>query len=137
MRLRAEDVLSSLQLGGYVSGEAIAARLGVSRSYVAKCVRELCDRGYVINGVPRRGLILESIPPDGGVGPTSPRSSSTPEEQPADKAADRASSLPGPPPFAGFDLELYTIAEVLHLIERLDGEERRRRVAAYVCARFL
>ncbi len=135
MAVSDDDVLELLRCAEYVSSEAIAAKLGVSRNAVHKHVDNLRAQGHVIKGVPHKGMVLERSP-DGDVGPTSP-APETPRERPAEKATGRASSLPCPPPFAGVDLELYTISKVLELMERLDGEERRRRVAAYVCARFL
>lgn len=121
MAVTDDDVLDQLRRGEYVSCEAIGVALGVSRRAVHKHVYNLRAQGYAIRGVPRKGVILEASP-EGDVSPASPRSSSTPEEQPANKAADRASSLPDPPPFAGIefadiDVELYTIGEVIRLAE--------------------
>lgn len=44
----------------YISGEALAGRLGVSRTAVWKAIRQLNERGYRIESVPRRGYRLSS-----------------------------------------------------------------------------
>ncbi len=57
-----EKLLGLLRAGGFVSGEAIAAALGVSRAAVGKRVAELRRRGFVIAAAPRRGYRLEAVP---------------------------------------------------------------------------
>lgn len=47
---------------GFVSGEAISARLGISRNAVHKHVKSLRKRGYQIVGISRRGYKLEAEP---------------------------------------------------------------------------
>jgi BirA family transcriptional regulator, biotin operon repressor / biotin---[acetyl-CoA-carboxylase] ligase len=47
---------------GFVSGEAMSARLGISRNAVHKHVKSLRSRGYRILGVSRRGYRLEEEP---------------------------------------------------------------------------
>lgn len=57
-----ERLLALLQSSGFVSGEKIAAALGVSRAAVAKRVAELRRRGFVIAAAPRRGYRLDGVP---------------------------------------------------------------------------
>ncbi len=45
-----------------LSGEAIARRLGVSRTAVWKNIRSLQQMGYAISGSPRRGYVLLQVP---------------------------------------------------------------------------
>lgn len=45
-----------------MSGEALAARLGVSRAAVSKHVQALREMGYSIEASPRRGYSLRSVP---------------------------------------------------------------------------
>ena len=47
---------------GFVSGELISARLGISRNAVHKHVNSLRKRGYQILGISRRGYKLEAEP---------------------------------------------------------------------------
>jgi len=47
---------------GFVSGEVISARLGISRNAVHKHVKSLRKRGYQILGISRRGYKLEAEP---------------------------------------------------------------------------
>jgi len=47
---------------GFVSGEAMSAKLGISRNAVHKHVKSLRGRGYRILGVSRRGYKLEEEP---------------------------------------------------------------------------
>jgi BirA family biotin operon repressor/biotin-[acetyl-CoA-carboxylase] ligase len=54
------DILRSSD--GFVSGEAISDRLGISRNAVHKHVKSLRNRGYRILGVSRRGYRLEEEP---------------------------------------------------------------------------
>jgi BirA family biotin operon repressor/biotin-[acetyl-CoA-carboxylase] ligase len=53
------DPLSFLRPGIWISGEEIAARMGVSRAAVCKKVRTLRARGYRIDSSPRRGYRLQ------------------------------------------------------------------------------
>jgi BirA family biotin operon repressor/biotin-[acetyl-CoA-carboxylase] ligase len=57
-----ERLLALLRAGGFVSGEHIAAALGVSRAAVGKRVAELRRRGFAIAAVPRRGYRLDGVP---------------------------------------------------------------------------
>jgi BirA family biotin operon repressor/biotin-[acetyl-CoA-carboxylase] ligase len=54
----AQDALSFLRPGLWISGEEIAVRLGVSRAAVCKQVRALRASGYRIDSSPRRGYRL-------------------------------------------------------------------------------
>ena len=57
------EVLSLLrEAAGFVSGEFLAAQLGLSRAGVWKRLRRLKDLGYVIVGEPRRGYRLVTAP---------------------------------------------------------------------------
>jgi biotin operon repressor BirA-like protein len=60
--LTADDVLAELVPGQYVSGEAIARRLGCTRTNVNKHVQRLRRRGYLIVACGRRGTMLAGIP---------------------------------------------------------------------------
>jgi BirA family transcriptional regulator, biotin operon repressor / biotin---[acetyl-CoA-carboxylase] ligase len=57
-----ERLLSLLLTGEFVSGEQIAAALGVSRAAVGKRVAELRRRGFDIAAAPRRGYRLDGTP---------------------------------------------------------------------------
>ena len=57
-----EKVLSLLRQGGYVSGEAMSQRLGISRAGVWKAIEGLRQEGYVIASAPNRGYRLEEAP---------------------------------------------------------------------------
>lgn len=59
-----EDILRLLseQAGGYVSGEALARRLRVSRAAVHKHIASLRAEGYQIESVPRLGHRLLAVP---------------------------------------------------------------------------
>jgi BirA family transcriptional regulator, biotin operon repressor / biotin---[acetyl-CoA-carboxylase] ligase len=57
-----EQLLSYLRAGEFVSGEAIAEALGISRAAVAKRVSELRRRGFAITAAPRRGYRLDVEP---------------------------------------------------------------------------
>ncbi len=46
----------------YISGQAIAEQLGISRQAVWKFINALRDEGYEISSVPRKGYRLESSP---------------------------------------------------------------------------
>lgn len=58
------EVLQMLRLerGAFVSGEEIAATLGVSRTAVWKYIRQLAARGYVIARRSRQGYCLLQVP---------------------------------------------------------------------------
>ena len=57
------DVLELLrEAGGYISGEKMAERLGVTRAAVWKKIAALRDAGYDISSAPRSGYILRSAP---------------------------------------------------------------------------
>ena len=56
------ELLSQLQGGDYVSGQALAERFGVSRAAVAKAIAALRRAGYQIDAAPNRGYRLESRP---------------------------------------------------------------------------
>ncbi|HZE21944.1 MAG TPA: biotin--[acetyl-CoA-carboxylase] ligase [Desulfobaccales bacterium] len=56
-------VLQALRdAAGAISGEKLAARLGLSRAAVWKRIQRLKALGYVIEGSPRRGYLLRSVP---------------------------------------------------------------------------
>ena len=59
-----EKVLSLLleQGGGYMSGEEMSRRLGISRAGVWKAVQALREEGYEIGSAPNRGYCLLSAP---------------------------------------------------------------------------
>lgn len=57
-----ERLLALLSASEFVSGEAIAEALGVSRAAVGKRVAELRKRGFVIAAQPRRGYRLDGVP---------------------------------------------------------------------------
>ena len=57
-----DKVLEALQGGDYVSGQAIAERLGVSRAAVNKAIDQLRADGYDIEAAPNRGYRLLSRP---------------------------------------------------------------------------
>lgn len=57
------DVLELLrEAGGYISGEKMAAQLGVTRAAVWKKIAALRDAGYEIASAPRSGYALRSAP---------------------------------------------------------------------------
>ena len=57
------DVLELLRsAGGYISGEKMAERLGITRTAVWKKIMTLRDAGYDISSAPRSGYILRSAP---------------------------------------------------------------------------
>ena len=57
------DVLELLRAaGGYISGEKMAERLGVTRAAVWKKIAALRDAGYDISSAPRSGYVLRSAP---------------------------------------------------------------------------
>lgn len=57
-----QAILSRLKQGGTVSGETLAAELGVSRTAVWKCVKKLRLEGYRISSSPRSGYSLTGVP---------------------------------------------------------------------------
>lgn len=57
-----ERLLALLRADEYVSGEAIAEALGITRAAVAKRVGELRKRGFAIAAAPRRGYRLDGVP---------------------------------------------------------------------------
>ncbi len=57
-----ERLLSLLRAGEFVSGEAIAEALGISRAAVGKRVDGLKRRGFVVTAAPRRGYRLDGEP---------------------------------------------------------------------------
>lgn len=59
-----DRILAQLQKAGgrFLSGEEMAARLGISRNAVWKAVTALRERGYTIEAVPRRGYRLAAAP---------------------------------------------------------------------------
>lgn len=60
MQLRT-SILSSLNrsCGTPVSGVALATQFSVSRMAICKAVQTLCERGYPITSIPRKGYVLE------------------------------------------------------------------------------
>jgi BirA family transcriptional regulator, biotin operon repressor / biotin---[acetyl-CoA-carboxylase] ligase len=59
----AEPVLQALKVAADpVSGEVLAARLGLSRAGVWKRIQRLKSLGYIIDGSPRRGYLLREVP---------------------------------------------------------------------------
>jgi len=57
-----ERLLALLRADEFVSGEAIAEALGITRAAVAKRVGELRKRGFAIAAAPRRGYRLDAVP---------------------------------------------------------------------------
>lgn len=57
-----QKILDMLRDGDYVSGEWLAAQLGVSRNSVWKAVKRLRAQGYVIESKTNRGYILLDSP---------------------------------------------------------------------------
>ena len=55
-----EEVLACLEQekGAFISGEALAQRLGVSRNAVWKAIKALEAQGYAIEGVTKKGYRL-------------------------------------------------------------------------------
>lgn len=47
---------------GYLSGQELCTRLGVSRTAVWKCIKQLEGEGYLIDAVPNRGYCLKDTP---------------------------------------------------------------------------
>ena len=60
--MAAYDILSCFCAGEWVSGEEIAAKLGISRAAVWKQIRNLRKRGYRIEASTRKGYRLASKP---------------------------------------------------------------------------
>lgn len=57
-----KEIFLKLKSGGLVSGEVIAASLGVSRADVNKHIKKLREMGCVISAARKSGYILESVP---------------------------------------------------------------------------
>ncbi len=58
-----QEILSVLKgAGGYVSGQQLGKRLGVSRAAVWKLIEELRRRGYRIEARAKKGYLLRSFP---------------------------------------------------------------------------
>jgi BirA family transcriptional regulator, biotin operon repressor / biotin---[acetyl-CoA-carboxylase] ligase len=57
-----ERLIALLRADEFVSGEAIAEALGISRAAVAKRVDRLRERGFAIAAAPRRGYRLDGTP---------------------------------------------------------------------------
>ena len=56
------EMLKQEKENGYVSGQELCERLGVSRTAVWKVIRQLKEAGYVIDSVPNRGYRLCESP---------------------------------------------------------------------------
>ena len=57
------NILTMLRAAnGFVSGEKIADKLGISRTAVWKHINELRKKGYIIDSVPKNGYILKNSP---------------------------------------------------------------------------
>ena len=57
------DVLELLrEAGGYISGEKMAVRLGITRAAVWKKIAALREAGYDISSAPRSGYVLRAVP---------------------------------------------------------------------------
>ncbi len=58
--MRIKSAVLNLLLGspGYISGQELAQRLGVSRQSISKCVKELRQEGYKIEGVHKMGYLF-------------------------------------------------------------------------------
>ena len=58
-----EEILRALrETDGYVSGQELCEKLGVSRTAVWKNIKSLQDEGYEIEAVPKRGYRLAGMP---------------------------------------------------------------------------
>lgn len=65
MKTDLSDILTCLRsAGGYVSGQQLCERLGVSRTAVWKAVNRLKEEGYRIESVSRKGYLLVESPED-------------------------------------------------------------------------
>lgn len=60
--MRSDILMMLKKAGGFVSGEAIAAKLNVSRTAVWKHINELRGSGYIIDSLPKSGYILKESP---------------------------------------------------------------------------
>ncbi len=61
--MRKAEVLTLLrEAGGYLSGQELCGRLGVSRTAVWKIINQLKEEGYGIEAVPNRGYLLTASP---------------------------------------------------------------------------
>lgn len=56
--MKAEILKRLRETDGYISGQELCESLGVSRTAVWKCIRQLEDEGYVIEAVRNRGYRL-------------------------------------------------------------------------------
>jgi len=59
-KLKILDMLYGAE--GYISGEELAGRLGVSRTAVWKQIQELASEGFVVEAKPRLGYKVVSYP---------------------------------------------------------------------------
>lgn len=65
MKTDRSDILTCLRnAGGYVSGQELCERLGVSRTAVWKVIKQLKEEGYRIEAVSRKGYLLVEGPED-------------------------------------------------------------------------
>lgn len=65
MKTDKSDILTCLRnAGGYVSGQELCERLGVSRTAVWKVINQLKEEGYRIESVSRKGYLLTECPED-------------------------------------------------------------------------
>ena len=57
------EILTMLrETAGYVSGQALCGRFGVSRTAVWKVINSLKEEGYEIVSTPRKGYRLDHVP---------------------------------------------------------------------------
>lgn len=128
------------------NAEDVVKSSGVSPSCVYKNLSALVASGEIVKDAPGvyhwptlvpLGVYIEDVK----TAPDSPPvpAPSTSGEQPANEAPAPELLRPqaGLAPFAGIDVELLVIGEVVGRIESLTGHETRVRVAAYVASRFL
>jgi biotin operon repressor len=106
----AADVLDCLKTGEYVSGAAIGKALGITRNAVNKHIRSLCDLGWNIERVPRRGtMLMDHKPQDAPDSPPAPAPATTEldPEQPATTAPESPPMAPpAPAPGAGDEYQV-------------------------------
>ena len=62
MHVRHAIVLALLLDGGYVSGEQLSERLGMTRAAIWKHIQALREEGYVIQSAQNKGYYIESFP---------------------------------------------------------------------------
>ena len=60
--MKAKILQALREADGYVSGQQLCEKLGVSRTAVWKTIRQLKEAGYGIDSVPNRGYHMESAP---------------------------------------------------------------------------